>query len=311
MRAVLTGGYGARPEVRNIPEPQVGVGEVTVRVRAASLNGFDTMVAGGYLKGMMKHRFPVVLGRDFAGTITEVGPGVSRFMPGAEVFGVVMKPVLGDGTFAEYVTVPTAVGIAPLIAKLDHATAGVLGLAGSAAIAAVDAVAPEKGHLVLVSGATGGVGGYAVQLAAGRGAEVIATAAPGAAAEQVRALGARHAVDHHGDLAAQVRRIAPQGVDAVLHLAGDPTVLARLLRRGGRFASTLGVGPGQLDDATATVTAVNALPDRDLLDRLATAVTSGRLTAPVVHAYRLHEVPRAFEEFDRPGTVGKLAVTIA
>lgn len=311
MRAVLTGGYGAEPEVREIPEPEPDVGEVKVRVRAASLNGFDAMVANGYLRGTMSHQFPVVLGKDFAGTISEVGPGVSGFMPGEDVFGVVMKPVLGDGTFSEYVTVPVGVGIAPLIAGLDHATAGVLGLAGSAAIAAVDAVAPKQGELVLISGATGGVGGYAVQLAANRGATVIATAAPGAAADHVRALGARHTVDHHRDLPTQVRKIAPQGVDAVLHLAGDPTMLASLLRQGGRFASTLGVGPGQLDDSKADVTAVNAVPDRELLDRLATEVVAGRLTTPVTRTYLLHEVPQAFADFNRPGTVGKLAVAIA
>lgn len=311
MRAVLTGGFGAKPELRDIPEPEPGDCEVKVRVRAASLNGFDAMVANGFLKGTMDHQFPVVLGKDFAGTITEVGPGVTGFMPGEEVFGVVMKPVLGDGTFGEYVTVPVAVGIAPLVAGLDHATAGVLGLAGSAAMAAVDAVEPRKGEWVLISGATGGVGGYAVQLAAGRGATVIATAAPGAATDRVRALGARHTVDHHRSLPEQVRKLAPQGVDAVIHLAGDPTLLAGLLRRGGRFASTLGVGPGQLDCAAATVTAVNAVPDRDLLDRLATAVTGGRLKAPVTHTYPLHEVPQAFEDFNRPGTVGKLAVSIA
>lgn len=310
MRAVLTGDYGARPEIRDIPEPEPGPGEVKIRVRAASLNGFDPMVANGCLKGMMAHRFPVVLGRDYAGTITEIGPAVAGFMPGEEVFGVVLKPTLGDGTFGEYVTVPAGIGLAPLIADLDHATAGVLGLAGSAALAAVDAVAPKDGELVLVSGATGGVGGYAVQLAAARGATVIATARPGAAAEQVTALGARHTVDHHGDLADQVRRVAPKGVDAVLHLAGDPIMLASLLTRGGRFASTLGGGPSHLGDPTAAVTAVNALPDRELLDRLATAITSGQLTAPVVRAYRLPDVPRAFEDFDRPGTVGKLAVTI-
>lgn len=311
MRAVVTDGYGAAPEVRDVPEPKPGVDEVKVRVRAASLNGFDTMVLNGYLKESMEHRFPVVLGKDFAGTVTEVGRGVTNFMPGEQVFGVVMKPVLGDGTFGEFVTVPTAVGVAPLIAGLDHATAGVIGLAGSTAMMAVDAVAPGEGDLLLISGATGGVGGYAVQLAAGRGATVIATAAPGAAADQVRALGARHTVDHHGDLAAQVRKVAPKGVDAVLHLAGDPTVLAGLLVRGGRFASTLGVGPGQLDDASATVTAVNAVPDRELLDRVATEVTGGRLRTLVARTYRLPEVPQALADFSRPGTVGKLAVTMA
>ena len=77
-----------------------------VRVHAASVNGFDVAVANGYLKGMMEHRFPVVLGKDFAGTVDAVGAGVDRFQVGDRVFGVVTKPYLGDGSFAEYVTVP-------------------------------------------------------------------------------------------------------------------------------------------------------------------------------------------------------------
>jgi len=107
-------------------------------------------------------------------------------------------------------------------------------------------VAPAAGQTVLISGATGGVGAYAVQLAAARGARIIATARPGEAADFVLRLGAAHAVDYTGDLAAQVRSISPGGVDAVIHLAGDGLRFADLVVPGGRFASTPGLGPEQL-----------------------------------------------------------------
>src|SRR3954449_1528389 len=106
--------FDQAPEVTEVDLPTPGPGEVRVRVRAASVNGFDLSVASGRLKGMMEHRFPVVLGKDFAGTVDAVGPGVTDYQVGDRVFGVVTKPFLGDGSFAEYVTVATGVGLAPL-----------------------------------------------------------------------------------------------------------------------------------------------------------------------------------------------------
>jgi NADPH2:quinone reductase len=151
-----------------IPEP--GEGEVRVRVHAASVNGFDTAVANGYLKDLMEHRFPVVLGKDFAGTVDAVGPGVSDYQVGDRVFGVVTKPYLGDGSFAEYVTVATAVGIAKLPESIDFTEGATLGLAGATALASVNAAELQPGQTVLIAGATGGVGNQAIQLAAKAGA---------------------------------------------------------------------------------------------------------------------------------------------
>ena len=102
MRAMAIDDFGAAPALTDLPEPRPGPGEVLVRVRASSLNGFDAAVAAGMLQGAMEHRFPVVLGKDFAGTVDAVGDGAARFAVGDEVFGVVMKPVVGDGAFGEY-----------------------------------------------------------------------------------------------------------------------------------------------------------------------------------------------------------------
>jgi len=106
MRALILQDFDSAPVLGEVPTPEIDANEVRVRVQAASLNGFDTFVARGYLKGMMEHRFPVVLGKDFAGTVVAVGPDVSRFAVGDPVFGVVTKPFLGDGSYGEYVTIP-------------------------------------------------------------------------------------------------------------------------------------------------------------------------------------------------------------
>ena len=114
--------------------------------------------------------------------------------------GTVTKPYLGDGSFAEYVTVPTAVGLAPLPESISFTDAAALGLAGAAAYRIIDEATLEPGHIVLVVGATGGVGNQVAQLAAAAGARVIATAHTDAERELVTRLGAQATVDHTGDL---------------------------------------------------------------------------------------------------------------
>jgi NADPH:quinone reductase-like Zn-dependent oxidoreductase len=307
LKAIAIDDYGAPPSLHDLPVPAPGEGEVLVRVRASSVNGFDVAVAGGYLKGMMEHHFPVVLGKDFAGTVEAAGPGAASLQAGDTVFGVVTKAALGDGAFGEYVTAPEAY-TARVPAGLDLAVAGALGLAGTAALNAVDAIAPRPGETVLISGATGGVGAFAVQLAAARGGHVIATAQPGQE-DYVRGLGARDTVDYTGDVPAAVAALRPDGIHAVVHLAGDGLELADLLVAGGRLASTLGLSADHLEGRAVQATPVMALPASQTLDRLAADVVNGQLTVPVQRTYPLAGVPQALADF-AAGTRGKLAISV-
>ncbi|MEV4392979.1 NADP-dependent oxidoreductase [Nonomuraea sp. NPDC049607] len=309
MRAVMLNSVPATPALADLPVPRPEAGEVLVKVAASSVNGFDLAVAAGYLQQMMDHRFPLVVGKDFAGTVEALGEGVEGFIVGQPVFGVVMKPFLGPGSMAEYVTVSAGYGIAPLAEGLSLAEAGALGLAGTAAVDSLDAVAPAEGETVLVSGATGGVGALAVQLAAARGVRVIATARPGVEADFVTGLtGAKvELVDHGGDVPAQVRALAPAGVDAVLHLAGDGAELAGLLRTGGRLASTLGLTQDAVQGAGVTVHTVMADPNPRTLTELAARAAAGALRVPVTATYPLERAPEAFAAFGA-GTLGKIAV---
>jgi NADPH:quinone reductase-like Zn-dependent oxidoreductase len=257
----------------------------------------------------MEHRFPIVLGRDFAGMIDQVGEGVTTFATGDDVFGVVLTQPLHAGGFAEYVLVPVDHHIVRIPAGLDHATAGVLGLAGSAAVALLDAVAPVAEDTVLVIGATGGVGAVAIQLLAEKGAVVIATANGDGQAAHVRGLGAHHVVDYGQDLAGQVREVAANGVAVVLHLAGDPMAAADLVADGGRFATLLGIGPEAFAGRAFAAYSAVASPLPSVLGNLSDDVVAGRLRIPVQRTYRLDEVPGAFSDF-AAGTLGKLAVTV-
>jgi len=311
MKAFVWPAFDEQPTVADLPTPEAGPGQVLVRVRAASVNGIDLSIASGRLQGMLEYDFPVILGKDFAGTVEAVGSGVTGFAAGDRVFGVVSDPSpLSSRSFAEYLAVPAGPNLTRIPEGVDFASAGVLGLAGTAALQAVDAIAPTAGETVLISGAKGGVGAYAVQLGAARGATVIATAKPGEDADLVRDLGASHTVDYTGDVAAQVRAIQPDGVDAVLHFAGDGTQLGELCVPGGRLASTLIMSLEQLPVPHAEVASVFASSDAATLDRLAAEVAAGRLKTPIQHTYTLDQLGDAIAAFGA-GTRGKLAVAIA
>ncbi|MEU1268818.1 NADP-dependent oxidoreductase [Streptomyces sp. NPDC005799] len=309
MRAVTLEAVPAAPAVTEVDTPRPEAGELLVKVAASSVNGFDLVVAAGYLQGMMEHRFPLVLGKDFAGTVEALGAGVEGFAVGDAVFGVVMKPFLGTGSLAEYVTVSAGYAVAPLPQGLAVTDAGALGVAGATAVDCLDAVALADGETVLISGAGGGVGSLAVQLAVAGGAKVIATARPGAQTDFVTGLTDTeiHVVDFTGDLQAQVRAIAPDGVDAVLHLAGDGAELAGLLRPGGRIASPAGLTQDAVKDPDVTVHPIMADPNASTLTALAEQAASGSLRVPVTATYPLERATEAFTAFSS-GTPGKIAV---
>src|SRR5487761_2356189 len=209
MRAVALTERSSVPKVVDLPRPVATPGHLVVHVQASSLNGFDISVAAGRLEGMMEYRYPVVIGKDYAGVVDSVGEGVTKFAVGDRVFGVVTSPFLRDGGIGEYLIVNEKYGITKIPAGVEMSDAGALGLAGAAAVDVIDAVAPKAGQTVLIVGATGGVGAFATQYAVAAGANVIATAKPGAQTEFVKKQGAQHIVDSTGDLIAQVKAIAP------------------------------------------------------------------------------------------------------
>lgn len=309
MRAVVLNEFHATPTVEEIDVPEPAEGEVRVRVHAAALNGFDLAEVHGFFTGYFEHRFPLVLGKDFAGTVDAVGPGVSDLSEGDRVFGVVTKSFLGDGSFADYVTVPTSVGLARLPDDVDFVHGAALGLAGAAALACIEAADPAPGRTILVTGATGGVGNQVVQLASQAGAHVIATGSSEPEQQLVRGLGAAEVVDYHQDVPAAVRSAHPDGLDATIHLAGDAASLVPLLREGGTLVSTLVFSTDGFPDNPVAFVPIAANPTPDVLRRLADNHTSGLTSLTIQRAYSLAETPAALDDF-ASGTLGKLVVDL-
>src|SRR5215210_7148260 len=307
MKVFALQGFDEAPEVTEVDLPTPGPGEV--RVRAASLNGFDLSVASGRTRGMMEHRFPVVLGKDFAGVVDAVGPDVEGYQVGDRVFGVVMKDTLGDGSFGEYVTVPVAFGIAKLPDGIDFTEAAALGLAGAAAVDAFDAANITADQTVLVVGATGGVGQQVLQLAVRAGGTVIATAHSQEEIELVTQLGAAHTVDYRGGIVEHVRAQFPDWVDVGLHFAGDPAPLVAVVKPGRTLVSTMLRSADDVAAENVKVISIYASPSAATLDRVARHQVEKHTTVTVQRVYDLEQTAEAIEHF-AAGTLGKLVISI-
>src|SRR4051794_5842986 len=310
MKAVTINDFETPPALRDdLPEPTASANEVLVRVQASSVNPVDSGIAAGQLKQMgVEYEFPVILGRDYAGVVEAAGSEVSGYAVGDDVFGFLLhaNPTAHDGSWAELIAVPENVSIAKAPQGVDVAAAGAAPLAGIAAMMAIDALELSEGETVLIVGATGGVGSFAVQLAARAGATVIAPALP-EDEEYLRGLGVNEVLPRDGDLAVPARKRSPDGFDAVLDLVNyGPGVPASLVKDGGRVASPTGAageGPGR--------TMVMAAPTTENLTRLAGLLSDGTLRVPVQATYDLAHAPEALTALAGTHTQGKLAIRIA
>lgn len=309
MRAYTVVSAGAHPGQSDIDVPEPAAGEDRVRVVAASVNGFDLAVAAGYVAPFFEHRYPVVLGREFAGIVDAVGEGVEEYAPGNRVLGVVSKPYLGEGAFAEYTTVVADGGLVRAPEELPDAAAAALGHTGTTALTILAALGDVQGRTLLIVGATGGVGTLLTQLAADAGATVVATGRTESGRALLSELGATHAVDY-ADLAAAVRAIAPDGVDAAVHLAGDPTEIVALVKDGGTLVSPVLYTPDVFPDTERiTPVPVAGYPSAETLARLVQLVGEGRLRVIVDREHGFDDVATAFGAYGRE-TVGNIVVRI-
>ncbi|WP_240468371.1 NADP-dependent oxidoreductase [Streptomyces dangxiongensis] len=243
MRAVVARGYGG-PEVLEsvtvaLPEP--GPGQVRIRVEAATVNPVDLVTRSGTLveAGLMAAREYTGIGWDVAGVVDRVGAGVTAFAPGQRVIGLRDLLDVSLGAYAEYLVLD-ATAVAPAPPGASAAAAATLPLNGLTALQSLDLLDLAAGDTVLVTGATGAVGGFAVELAARRGLRVVAQA--GAADEELaRSLGAEWVVGRDAsDLAADVRRLVPGGVDGALDTAGLGIRALAAVRSAGAYATVVG-----------------------------------------------------------------------
>ncbi len=314
MRAFALTSADQPATVVDLPDPELSADAVRVRVRAASVNGFDVFQASGYLATMMPHEFPATVGRDFAGVVESVGADRADVSVGDRVIGFIPStPPLHDGSFATFVASANAI-LAPLPDALSFEQGAAIALAGATAWDAVEAIAPGPGDVVVVAGATGGVGSLAVQLAAQRGATVIATARAGVDAAFARSLGAAETIDFtDGDVAMAVLDRYPDGVQGLIDAVsrdGAFRQITTMLAPGGRIATTLGAATAEaLVDRDVKATNIMGAPTVAKLSDLAARVADGRLQVPIQRAYPLDRAAEAIDVFQL-GTRGKLVITI-
>jgi NADPH:quinone reductase-like Zn-dependent oxidoreductase len=322
MRAVVQDAYGSADvlHVTRIARPTVGDREVLVRVRAAGLDRgtWHLMTGRPYVQrpitGFRRPKQPVA-GRDVAGTVVEVGSSVTRFAAGDEVFGI------APGSFAEY-AVAREDKLVRKPASTTFEQAAVVPISGLTALRAVcDVGRVEAGQQVLIIGASGGVGTYAVQLAKAFGAEVTAVCSA-AKFDLVRSLGADHVIDYTRDDFAD----GTHHYDLIIDIAGNPT-LARLRRaltatgaavlvggeEGGSFSGgmnrqfrALVVSPF-VRQRLAMVMPTERGSD---IERLAELIAAGKLTPSIDRSYPLELAAEAMRRLEAGEVRGKIAITL-
>ena len=309
MKAIRIRNYGG-PEVlqyEDAPRPQPQTGEVLIRVHAAGVNPIDWKVREGYMKDFWPHKFPLILGWDVSGTVEEVGPGVSRFKIGDEVYSV--PDASRDGAYAEYIVVrESELALKPK--SLHHIRAAAVPLAAVTAWQALfDAGQLKRGQRVLIHGGSGGVGHVAVQLAKWKGAHVLATAST-KNQELLRELGVDEPIDYTKQNFEDVAR----DVDLVLDLISGETQERSwsVLKKGGVLLSL--VQPPSVEKAKALgvrAAFVAGHPSGAQLAEIAKIIDAGQLAPVIDRILPLSEVRRAHELSKSGHTHGKIVLRIS
>jgi NADPH:quinone reductase len=298
MRAVTVSHFGESPSVVEIPTPVAGPGQVLIKLAAASINPMDAKLASGEWRPAPV-RFPMILGVDGAGTVEAAGEGTTRFLPGDRVFGQLFIPPIGaSGTYAEYVAVTAEAPLASVPDGIDAVLAASAPTAGGTGLSLIEQMEPLDGQVVLVIGASGGVGTFATQFALHAGATVIA-GVNAEAEPRMRSYGvAETIVRSEVSVKEAVRRSHPDGIDLLIDLASDARA----------FASTATlVHPGGTAITTRYVADLEALQSMgirgvnfalrqttELLERVGRALAERTILAPPIRRIGLEDVPGMF-----------------
>ena len=289
--------------VVEVPRPVPAAGEALIRVKAAGINPGEASIRKGLLADRWPATFPSGEGSDLAGVVEELGPGVDSVAVGDEVIGWTD----GRGSHAELVVVP-AEHLVPKPAGVTWEAAGALFVAGATAWAAVRAVAPSPADTVVVSGAAGGVGSLAVQLARHAGARVIGLAGE-ANHEWLRSHGVIPVAYSGEGLADRIREAAGGRIDAFVDTFGGGYVKLAI--------EELGVAPDRVDTiidwgaavqygAKVDASAVGSSPQ--MLAELAGMIDRGELEVPIARVYPLDDVRDAYRELEQRHTRGKIVL---
>ncbi len=325
MKAIRYFQYGSPDvlELHDIPVPSIGADEILVQVRAASVNPLDWHFMRGdpYLMrlmfGLSRPKTPG-LGSDFAGVVSAVGAGVSTVKAGDSVFGCVSWSNGGLGSFAEYVRVP-ADAVCRKPSTLSYEEAAAIPVAGFTALQAFKMADLSAGQRVLINGAAGGVGTFAVQIARSMGADVTGVCSTGNVS-LVSSLGASSVIDY---TSADFVRSGPY--DVLLDNAGSRSLSAtrRALGRDGILLSATGTGGHWIGGlarvakvalmnpfVSQRLVVVRAEPSAADLATLAELASSGSVTPFIDRTYSLDSVAKAVDYIEQGHARGKVVITV-
>ncbi len=310
MRAVFVTEYGGTDKLQlaDIAVPEIGANDLLVQVKAAGVNLVDTMFRDGY---MGTNVFPLVMGSDFSGIVVKVGDEVTGFKVGAQVFGY---KLLGNGTYAEFVSVPTAYTAHKPRALSFEEAAGLPCVGLTAYLAIVEAIKVKRDETIVIAAAAGGVGSIAVQICHALGAKVIGTASAHNH-EFVRQLGADVVIDYtQGDWVEAVKALHPEGVDAILScIAGETKQRAPgAIRDGGRLCWISGeerLGPPMERGIQGWY--AWGRPEAWVLNELGKMADAGQLQVPIQEVFLLETASKAQEQAEGGHVRGKLVVFIS
>jgi NADPH:quinone reductase-like Zn-dependent oxidoreductase len=290
-------------QVGDLPDPSPGPGQVVVNVAAASINAADWKVRLGEYK---QANFPLVLGRDFSGTVAALGEGVNDLRVGDEVFGVLETG--RDGTYCEKIAVGAGV-VAKKPAALSHVDAAALALTGLTAICAVEeALKLRQGETILIQGGAGGVASFAIQLAKHIGARVITTASA-ANASYLRGLGADEVIDYNAtDFTKAVKN-----VDAAFDTVGGDVATRSfaVLKPGGRAAFIASGAQAPKPERSDVASIRPAVPrTRKHMERVAELHRVGAVKVPDVTLFPLADAAKALAVSEGRHFKGKLVLKV-
>ena len=315
MKAIAIREFGGRDKLEpmDLPVPELGNGEVLVRVKGAGVNPVDWKIREGWLKDLFPHRFPLIPGWDAAGIVEKIGSGVTRFKVGDEIFAYGRKPVVQGGAYAEYIALTEEhMAFKPRNTTFNEA-AGIPLTALTAYQALVDAARVKSGERVLIHAAAGGVGGFGVQIAKDRGALVWGTAGS-RNRDYVRSLGAERAIDYsRDDFRKVVRSAYPDGVDVVFDCVGGDVLKksVEIVRKGGRLISIAdSLDEESLGRADIRFEFVFVAPNSNELSELGQMVEQGRLKVHIEEVLPLEAAARAHELSESRHTRGKIVLSV-
>ncbi|WP_225578924.1 NADP-dependent oxidoreductase [Pseudomonas sp. PDM14] len=290
--------------MESVEIPTPAPDEVLIQVGAASINPVDYKIREGQFPPVQADQLPLTLGRDLAGIVQAVGSRVSNVRKGDAVFSMVGA----DGSYADYALVKASY-VAPVPPKLDFATAASVPLAAQTAWQALfDHGKLQAEQSVLIHGASGGVGHFAVQLAKAAGATVYATASA-ENLEFLRSLGADLAIDYE----AQHFEHICQNIDLVIDLVAGETQERSwaVLREGGRLVSTLSEPKSERPEAQGKIgTFFLVEPDGEQLEKIARLIESGQVRPVLSKTFPLEEVAEAQDFLEHSHVKGKVVLVV-